>query len=130
MERIRKESDLPRKSGGHRASNKNIRTSSYRKGHQLYILLSFNSVRALEIHDVARATSCIACALEMRSSNGRERPQREPPLLSKNYFKLQDMIFAITLVLYFFFQKSVYSGEKTNFRIGYFCFQISWAPPS
>ena len=29
---------------------------------------------ALEIHDVARATSCIACAQEMRSSNGRERP--------------------------------------------------------
>ena len=31
-------------------------------------------MHALEIHDVARATSCIACALEMRSSNGRERP--------------------------------------------------------
>ena len=31
-------------------------------------------MRALEIHDVARATSCIACAQEMRSSNGRERP--------------------------------------------------------
>ena len=44
--------------------------------HQLYILLSFDSVRALEIHDVARATSCIACALEMCSSNGRERPLR------------------------------------------------------
>ena len=26
-------------------------------------------MRALEIHDVARATSCIACALEIRSSN-------------------------------------------------------------
>ena len=38
-------------------------------------LLSFDSVRALEIHDVARDTSYIACALEMRSSNGRERPQ-------------------------------------------------------
>ena len=75
MERIRKGSDLPKKSGGHRASNKNIRRLSYRKGHQLYnILLSFDSVRALEIHDVVRATSCIACALEMRSSNGRERP--------------------------------------------------------
>ena len=45
-----------------------------RKGHQLYILLSFDLVRALEIHDVARATSCIEWALEMRSSNGRERP--------------------------------------------------------
>ena len=56
MKRIRKGSDLPNKSGGHRASNKNIRRSSYRKGHQLYILLSFDSVRALEIHDVARAT--------------------------------------------------------------------------
>ena len=44
------------------------------KGHQLYILLSFDSVRALKIHDVAHATSCIACALEIRSSNGRERP--------------------------------------------------------
>ena len=75
MERIRKRSDLPKKSGGHRASNKNIRRSSYRKGHQLYVLLSFDSVRALEIHDVARDTSCIACALEMCSSNGRERPQ-------------------------------------------------------
>ena len=68
MERIRKGS------GGHRASNKNIRRSSYRKGHQLYILLSFDSVRAIEIQDVARATSCIACAQKMRSSNGRERP--------------------------------------------------------
>ena len=48
--------------------------SSYRKGQKLYILLSFDSVRALEIHGVARATSCTACALEMRSSNGRERP--------------------------------------------------------
>ena len=74
MERTRKGSDLPKKSGGHRASNKNITRSSYRKGHQLYILLSFESVRALEIHDVARATSCIACALEVRSSSGRERP--------------------------------------------------------
>ena len=74
MERIRKGSDLPKKSGGHRASNKNIRRSSYRKGNQLYILLSFDSVRSLEIHDVARATSCIASALEMRSSNGRDRP--------------------------------------------------------
>ena len=63
-----------KKSGGHRASNKNIRRSSYRKVHQLYILLSFDSVRALEIRDVASATSCIACAIEMRSSNGRERP--------------------------------------------------------
>ena len=73
MERIRKGSDLPKKSGGHRASNKNIRRSSYHKGHQLYILLSFDSVRALEVDDVACAKSCIACALEMRSSNGRER---------------------------------------------------------
>ena len=71
MERIRKGSDLPKKSGGHRASNKNIRRSSYRKGHQLYISLSFDSVRALEIHDVALVTSSIACALEMRSSNER-----------------------------------------------------------
>ena len=63
-----------KKSGGHRASNKNIRKSSFRKGHQLHVLLSFDSVRARDIHDVARATSCIACALVMRSSNGRERP--------------------------------------------------------
>ena len=76
MERIRKGSDLPKKSGGHRASNKNIRRSSYSKVHQFYIL-SFDSVRALEIHDVARATSCIPCALEMRSSNGRERPSEQ-----------------------------------------------------
>ena len=52
----------------------NERAPSYSKGHQLYILLSFDSVRALEIHGMARATSYIACALEMRSSNGRERP--------------------------------------------------------
>ena len=65
---MRKESDLPKKIGGHRASNNNIRRSSYRKGHQLYILSSFDLVHALEVHDVARA-------LEMRSSNGRERPQ-------------------------------------------------------
>ena len=67
MERIIKGSDLPKKSGGHRVSNKNIRRSSYRKGRQHYILLSFDS-------SGARATSCIACALEMRSSNGREHP--------------------------------------------------------
>ena len=75
MERIAKGSDLPKKkSGGHRASHKNIGRSSYRKGHdQLYILFSFDSVRALEIHDVTPATSCIACALDMRSSNGHER---------------------------------------------------------
>ena len=41
----------------------------------MYILLSFDLVRVLEIHDVAHATSCIACTLEMRSSNGRERPE-------------------------------------------------------
>ena len=34
------------------------------------ILLKIDLVHALEIHDV----SCIACALEMRSSNERERP--------------------------------------------------------
>ena len=32
-------------------------------------------MRTLEIHDVARATSCIVCALEMRNSNGCERPK-------------------------------------------------------
>ena len=74
MERSEKEVIRGKKNGGHSASNKNVRRSSYRKGHQLYILLSFDSVRALEKHDVARATSRIACALEMRSSNGRERP--------------------------------------------------------
>ena len=74
MERIRKGSDLPKKSGGHRASNKNYSQIKLPKGHQLYVLLSFDSVRALEIYDVANATSCIACALEMHSSNGRERP--------------------------------------------------------
>ena len=35
---------------------------------------AYDSVHALEIHDVALAKSCIACALEMRSSNGRESP--------------------------------------------------------
>ena len=44
-------------------------------------MLSFDSVRALEIHDVARATPCMACALEMRSSNGRE-------ILNLNYLLL------------------------------------------
>ena len=38
--------------------------------------VEFDSSRALEIHDVARAVSCIACALEMRSSNGREHPKQ------------------------------------------------------
>ena len=41
MERVKKGSDLPKKKWGHRASNENIRTPSLRKGHQLYILLSF-----------------------------------------------------------------------------------------
>ena len=87
MERIRKGSDLPKKKWGHQASNKNIRRSSYRKGHQRYILLSFDSVRALEIHDVARATSCIACALEMRSSNGRERPEYDVAVTKFRYYQ-------------------------------------------
>ena len=39
-----------KKSGSHRASNKNIRTPSWRKGHPLYIFLSFDSVRALDAH--------------------------------------------------------------------------------
>ena len=68
------EKKFPKKIGGHWASNKNIHGSSYRKSYQLYILLSFDSVRAVEIHDVTQAMSCIAYALEMRSSNGRERP--------------------------------------------------------
>ena len=57
MERIRKESHLPKKknSCGHWASNKDIRTPSLRKDLQLYILLSFDPVRALEIRDVAPA---------------------------------------------------------------------------
>ena len=55
MEIIRKGSDLPKKSGGHQASHKNIRRLSYHKGQQLYIFSSFDSVRTLEIHDVARA---------------------------------------------------------------------------
>ena len=59
MERIRKEVICREKSGGHRASNKDTRTPSYRKGHQLYILSCFDSVRAR----VARATY-IACALD------------------------------------------------------------------
>ena len=37
-----------KKSGGYRASNKNISRSSYRKGHQLYILLSLQSHSKLE----------------------------------------------------------------------------------
>ena len=32
--------------------------------------MSFDSVRALELHDVARATSRIACALEMGVTMG------------------------------------------------------------
>ena len=64
MERIRKGSDLPKKKWGHRVSNKNILRSSYRKGHQLYILLSFDSVHALEIHDVARAVAMGANVLK------------------------------------------------------------------
>ena len=56
-----------KKSRGH----KNIRRSSSRRGHQLSILLSFDSVRAWNTRHV---TSGIACALEMRSSSGRESP--------------------------------------------------------
>ena len=76
MERVRKGSNLPKKKWGSPSIQQKFRRSSDRKGHQLYILLSFDPVRALEIHDVARARSCVTCALEMRSSNGRERPQR------------------------------------------------------
>ena len=36
-------------------------------------------MRALEIYAVTGATSCIACALEMRSSNVRERPEISSP---------------------------------------------------
>ena len=61
-----------KKSGGHRASNKNIRTPSQRKGHQLYILSSFRlSARAWKWRGTY--VYWMACALEMRSSNGRER---------------------------------------------------------
>ena len=38
-------------------------------------------MRTLEIRDVASAMSCIACALEMCSSNGRDRPQNGVLLL-------------------------------------------------
>ena len=38
--------------------------------------VEFDSSRALEIHDVARAVSCIACTLEMRSSDGRKYPKQ------------------------------------------------------
>ena len=41
MGRIRKGSDLAEKSGGHRASNKNIAHQVKAKGHRLYMLLSF-----------------------------------------------------------------------------------------
>ena len=34
-------------------------------------------MRALDINNVARATSCIACAVEMRTSNEREMSLRE-----------------------------------------------------
>ena len=71
MERIRKGSDLPKKKGVIEHPTKIFADQVTAK---LYILSTFDSVCALEIHDVACATSNIACALEIRSSNGRERP--------------------------------------------------------
>ena len=75
MERIRKGSDLPKKKWGSPSiQEKYSQVKLPQRSSALYILTSFDSVRALEIYEVARAPSCIACALEMRSSNGRERP--------------------------------------------------------
>ena len=68
MERIRRE--VIKKSGVHQASNKNICAPSECKGRQIYILSSFDLVRALEIHDVAHA--CLMNS--MRTSNGHEHP--------------------------------------------------------
>ena len=73
MERIRQGSDLPEKKVGVTEHPTKIFADQVTAKFisSIIILLSFDSVYALEIHDVA---SCIACALEMRSSNGRERP--------------------------------------------------------
>ena len=49
MERVRKGSNLPKKKWGSPSIQQKFRRSSDRKGHQLYILLSFDPVRALEI---------------------------------------------------------------------------------
>ena len=66
--RIRKGSDLPKKSGVTEHPTKIFTHQVNAKGHQLYILLCFDSLRAHEIHDMAGTTSCIACTLEMHSS--------------------------------------------------------------
>ena len=67
MERIKKGSDLPKKSGGHQASNKNIRTPILRKGHQLYINFCWvlDLVRVLE-NDVAHA--CLMNSVRTRDA--------------------------------------------------------------
>ena len=74
MERIRKVSDLPKKKWGSPSIQQKYSQIKLRQRSSALYFVEFDLVRALEIHDVARATSCIACALEMRSSNGRERP--------------------------------------------------------
>ena len=55
MERIRKGSDLPKNNWGSPRIQQKCSNTKLTKGHQLYILLSFDLVRALEIDDVARA---------------------------------------------------------------------------
>ena len=54
---------------------------------------------------------------------------KEPPLLSKNHFKSEDIIVVITLVLILFFRR-VSIVEKNEFQNRVFLFQISRAPPS
>ena len=47
--------------------------------------------------------------------------ERKPPLLQKNHFKPQDIVFAITLVL-IFFSRRVSLGEKNEFQNRVFLF--------
>ena len=56
-------------------------------------------------------------------------PKREPPLLLQNKFK-SNKIMLINKFVRNLSLKKVFIEGKVNFKIAYFHFQISWAPPS
>lgn len=75
IERLRKGSDLPKKKWvSPSIQQKYSQIKLPQRSSALYFVEFRLGARALEIHEVALATSCTACAQEMRSSNGRERP--------------------------------------------------------
>ena len=65
MERIRKGSDLPKKKGVIEHPTKIFADQVTAK---LYILSTFDSVRALEIHEVVRATSYTVYSVDIRDT--------------------------------------------------------------